>query len=546
MAAMKLFAPSLGLAAVLALGGCSAGKFSQSSQAGSAPKGVFRYPIVTNPTSLDPAVVQDGDTIDVIQQVFEGLVTWGEDSRVEANIAEKWETSTDGRTYTFTLKKGVKFFSGREVTAEDFKWSIERAVRPRPKQADLAKRPLISETAKTYLIDIVGVAEKLAGTAKEVTGVKVVDPYTLAITIDKPRPYFLGKLTYPVAFVVDKDVVPADKEITTAEQMGGCGPFWVEKFVREQLIVLKGNKDYHLGPVPLDSIERPVIKDAATRLNKYKAGEIDLVMLERQDIAGLQNDPVLKDHLKFFDRPAMWYVGMNIAVVPQFKDRRVRRAIAMAIDKEKIVEQFLGGVNAIANGIVPPKVFGYRERTNAIQFNPVEAKKLLAEAGFPDGRGFPEMEITFREQRPDIQIVAEAVANMLKEHLNLTVNTRTMEWRAYLDKHSADKMPFFHMRWGADYLDAENFLSTLLASYGPENHVGYNNPEYDALCRQADTIFDEAQRLELYGRAEDIVLQDAPFVPIYFQRDAELIHPRIQGLRESAFGHLPHRTVQAE
>lgn len=541
---MKLASFAIGLSVLFVLGGCSKGKFSQNVGGESkVPVGVFRYPIVTNPTSLDPAVVQDGDTIDLLQQVYEGLVRWDENSRVAPNLAERWDVSPDGRTYTFYLKKGAKFTSGREVTADDFKWSIERAVRPRPKNVDPANRPLISETAKTYLSDIVGVTEKLAGQADEVSGVSVVDSHTLRITIDKPRPYFLGKLTYIVSFAVDKDKVPADQEIKSAEQMVGTGPFTVSQYVPEQLIVLKKNPNYHGGTVPLESVERPVIKDAATRLNKYKAGEIDLVMLERQDVGALQSDPVLKDHLKFFDRPAIWYVGLNQEVVPQFKDVRVRQAIARAIDKEKIVSAFLGGVNKTAYSIVPPGVFGHRAEAKHLDFNPEEARKLLSDAGFPGGKGFPTLDITFREQRPDIQIVAEAVANMLKENLGLTVNTRTMEWRAYLEKHSANQMPFFHMRWAADYLDAENFLSTLLASYGPENHVGYNNPQYDALCRAADTTYDESKRQELYGQAEDLVLQEAPFVPVYFQRDAELINPRVKGLRESLFGHLPHTTV---
>jgi ABC-type transport system substrate-binding protein len=530
----------------IALLACGPGKFSkEAQQAAGGPKNVFRYPIVTNPTSLDPAVVQDGDTIDLLQQVYEGLVRWDENSRVAPNLAKSWDLSSDGRTYTFHLKEGSKFFSGREVKADDFKWSIERAVRPSPKQIDLTKHPLISTTAKTYLIDIVGVKEKLDGTAKEISGLKVIDDYTLTITIDKPRPYFLGKLTYIVSYAVDKDKVPADREITKAEEMAGTGPFSVEQYLAEQLVVLTKNTAYHGGTVGIDKIERPVIKDAATRLNKYKAGEIDLVMLERQDVPALQSDPEFKSHLQFFDRPSLWYVGLNQSVVPQFKDLRVRQAIAMAIDKEKIVSQYLGGVNKVANGIVPPGVFGYRESSVALPYDPAAARKLLAEAGFPDGKGFPELEITFREQRPDIQIVAEAVASNLNENLNISVKTHTMEWRAYLDKHSANKMPFFHMRWAADYLDAENFLSVLLAGYGPENHVGYANPAYDALCREADTISDESKRLELYGKAEDLVLQDAPFVPVYFQRDAELINPRIKGLRESLFGHLPHTTVTA-
>ncbi len=525
---------------------CGPGKFSKEvQQAAGGPKNIFRYPIVTNPTSLDPAVVQDGDTIDLLHQVYEGLVRWDENSRVAPNLAESWELAKDGRTYTFHLKKGAKFFSGREVKADDFKWSIERAVRPTAKDIDLVKRPLISTTAKTYLIDIVGVQAKLDGTAKEISGLKVIDDYTLTITIDKPRPYFLGKLTYIVSYVVDKEKVPADSEITKADQMAGTGPFSVEQYLAEQLVVLTKNANYHGGTVGIDKIERPVIKDAATRLNKYKAGEIDLVMLERQDVPALQDDDEFKSHLQFFDRPSIWYIGLNQAATPQFKDVRVRRAIAMAIDKDKIVNQYLGGVNKIANGIVPPGVFGHRESSVALPYDPAAAKKLLAEAGFPDGKGFPELEITFREQRPDIQTVAEAVASNLSENLKISVKTHTMEWRSYLDKHSANQMPFFHMRWAADYLDAENFLSVLLASYGPENHVGYANPAYDALCREADTIADEAKRLELYGKAEDIVLQEAPFVPVYFQRDAELINPRIKGLRESLFGHLPHTTVTA-
>ncbi|RYG32902.1 hypothetical protein EON81_19525, partial [bacterium] len=228
-------------------------------------------------------------------------------------------------------------------------------------------------------------------------------------------------------------------------------------------------------------------------------------------------------------------------------DVRVRQAVAEAIDIDNIVDNLLGGVNQKANGIVPPGVLGYRESgQKLLTYNPENARKKLAEAGYPEGKGLPVFEMMFREGRPDIALVAQQVASDLKKNLNMTVNLRTMEWRAYLEKHNKKEMNFFHMRWGADYLDAENFLSTLLASYGNENKLYYANPAYDALCREADTIQDEAKRKELYAKAEDIVLQDAPFVPIYFQRDAELISPRVKGLRESVFGHLPHTTVTLE
>lgn len=525
--------PALLAVLVVSLG-CSGGAFKKDGQSNTS--NVFRYPIVTNPTTLDPGVVQDGDTIDLLQQVYEGLVMWSEDNQPVGNLAESWEVTDEGRSYVFKIKKGVKFHSGRELTADDFKWTFERTTNP----------TFNSSTAKTYLNDIVGVTEKLEGKAKEIEGIQVVDPYTLKITIDKPRPYFLGKLTYIVSYVLDKDVVPADKEIGNVQEMGGTGPFKASQYVPEQIVKLEAFADYHGGAPKLAGIERPVIKDPPTRLNKYKGGELDLVMLERQDVKALQEDPEFKDHLKFFQRPATWYIGLNQLMIPQFKDRRVRRAFAMAIDRKGICDDILGGINAEANGILPPGVLGHRPDAKALPYDPAQAQKLLAEAGFPGGKGFPELEMSFREQRPDIRIVAEAAASQLKKNLGINVQLRTMEWRAYLEQHQANKMPFFHMRWGADYLDPENFLSVLLASYGPEMHVGYNNPQYDALCRSGDTELDPEKRKQLYAQAEDIVVNDAPFIPIYFQRDAELIRPRVKGLRESLFGHLPFTTVSLE
>ncbi len=518
------------LAALFLAFGCGKGDFSQRASAGKG--NIFRYPIVTNPTTLDPGVVQDGDTIDLLQQTFEGLVAWGPDNKVVPILAEKWDIEDGGKTYVFHIRKGVKFSNGREVTAEDFKWTYERNTDPK------LKSPTVE-----YLFDIVGVKEKVAGTAAEISGIKVRDPYTLSITLDQPRAYFLGKLTYLIGAVLPKEVVPTDRRIEKPEEMIGTGPFIVKQYVPEQLIVLEANPTYHEGKPKIDGIERKVVKDPATRLAKYKAGEFDLVMLERQDVDALKQDPKYAPELKPFDRPVIWYIGMNQLVYPQFKDVRVRQAFAMAIDKDKIVNELLGGLNTVAKGIIPPGVIGHRDNPKDLKYNPAEAQKLFAAAGFPGGKGFPEIELYFREARPDIRIVAEAAASQLKQNLGVSVKLRTMEWGAYLDKWNNKEIPFYHMRWGADYLDPENFLSFMLATYGPENKLGYSNPQFDALCRQGDALMDEQARLKAYADAEDVVLQDAPWIPIYFQRDFELIRPNVKGLRESLFGHLPHTTV---
>jgi oligopeptide transport system substrate-binding protein len=511
--------------------GCGQGGFSQ--RAAQSQGNVFRYPIPNRPSTLDPGIVQDGDTIDLIQQVYEGLVTWGEDNEVKPLLAERWDVEDGGRTYVFHLKRGVKFHNGREVTADDFKWSFERNTNPN----------FPSQTAEAYLEDIVGVREKIAGKAREIRGVQVVDPYTLRIQIDEPRPYFLGKLTYIVSAVMPKESAPEDQPISNIEQMVGTGPFRASSYAPDQLVVLEAFDEYHGGRPPVDKIERPILTDAATRLNKYRGGELDLIFLQRQDIEAVQADSNLATHLDYADRPAIFYVGLNSRAYAPFGDRRVRRAFAMAIDRTRIVDEVLGGNVQRADGIVPPGVFGHREAPYPIPYDPEGAAKLLAEAGFADGRGLPPLEMRFRADVRDISLVAEAVQSQLKRNLNVDVDLRPTEWGAYLELDNQGKNGFFHMRWMADYLDAQNFLSHMLATWGPENNIGYRNEEFDRLCREADTSLDRDLRLRNYAEAEQIVLNDAPWIPIYYQRDVALVNPRVQGLRESLFGYLPHTRV---
>ena len=510
---------------------CGKGGFSEKASEGK--QNVFRYP-VESLTKLDPAMVQDGDNIDVLQQVFEGLTTWNEKNEPVPNLAESWDVSKDGMTYTFHLKKGVKFHNGREVKADDFKYTLERVADP----------ALKSPTVLTYLGDIVGVKEMTAGKAKELSGVKVVDEYTLEIKIDKPVPYFLGRLTYPASFVVAKEAAPMGVEITDVKGMVGTGPYKAEKFAPDQAVVLAANKEYRDGAPSIDKIERSQVKDALTRLNKFKSGEFDMTRVERGDIAGIQGDEKLKDQLHLSDRASMYYVGMNLKMKP-FDNKLVRQAFAMAMDRDAICANILGGVNRPARAIVPPGIDAHREDAPALKFDPAKAKQLLAQAGYPDGKGFPAVVMYHRDGQPDVKLVAEALVTQLHENLGIKATTQEIPWGVYLEKHNKHELPLFHMRWSADYLDAENFLSTLLASYGNENKISYANPQFDKLCSTADSLIgDEAKRDQMYHQAEDIALDDAPFVPIYYERYAELISPRVSGLRDSIFGHLPHTKVQ--
>ncbi len=530
------------LAAVAAasLLGCGKGNFSERESEGKS--GTFRYPITSEITTLDPAKVQDGDTIDALQQVFEGLVKWDENSKVVPDIAESWKISPDGKTYTFALRKGVKFHNRRAVSAQDFKYTMEREADPK----------FLSETAPGYMAQIDGFNDRWANKAQEIRGVKVVDDSHLAITTTTPCPYFLGLLTYPNYWVVCKEALDNGKEITSVAQMIGTGPFKADSYQPGQLLVLTANKDYWSGAPKIAKIERPIMKDPITRLNAFRMHELDLTPVGRQDIAGLSSDAQFKDQLHYFPRPALYYIGMNCKTYVPFRDRRVRRAFAMAIDSQKIVDTLLGGDSPeskcdVAKSILPPSVLGYRTNAAYIPFNLTAAKQLLAEAGYPNGKGMPPLTMYHRDGQTDVQRVAEAVSTQLSENLGVECSTKMLPWGEYLDKHNNHQLELFHMRWAADYLDPQDFLSLLLSTTGSENRIDYSNPQYDALCAKADMMVGhDEERLKLYAQAEDIVLQDAPFVPIYFEKDVELISPRVHGLRESVFGHLPHTTVSLE
>lgn len=524
----------VGVAAISIFAGCNnGGGGGFSSRTAAVESNVLRYAIPTNPTTLDPAIVQDGDTIDLLQQMYESLVGWNEKNEVIGLLAESWEVTPDAKVFTFKLRPGAKFQNGREVEAADFKWSIERACNP----------AMASTTCTAYLGDVVGVQEVADGKSSEVSGIEVLDKGTIRFTLKQPAPYFLGKLTYLVSAALPKESVPADRQINKAEEAVGTGPYKLTKYEDKQLAILEPNVDYWGGKPILTRIERPVMIDADLRLTKFRNGELDILLMQRQDLAGVESDEKLKSMIGYQDRAAVYYIGMNQIKYGPFKDKRVRQAFTMAIDREKITKELLGGVYPAAETIVPPGIPGHRDQGKGFSYNVAEAKKLLAEAGYADGKNMPALDIAFQQGKPDIKTVAEAVAGMIKNNLGVEVRAQPMEWGKYLDEYNKKNQVFYHMRWSADFYDMQNFLSHMLTTNGPENKFGYSNPEYDRLCLAADTTVEMEKRIPLYQQAEDIVLQDAAWIPIYFQRDVVLVSPQVKGLRVGLGGYLPHTTT---
>jgi len=520
-------------AASLALAGCGGKSWKPAYKV--TGKNVFRYALQSRPTTLDPATVEDGDTIDMLMQVYEGLVQWSERNETVPNVAERWEISDDGRVYTFHLKPNVLFHKPfeRKVTAGDFVYSVTRALLPATKSA----------TSMNYLNDIVGAKDVFDGKATTLRGVEALDDLTLRITIDKRKPYFLGKLTYPTAYFVCREAIEKNGGRFDEKSMIGTGPFALAEFRPGYSVLLAANPAYHGGKPVLDGLERPILPDSNSRQTRYESGGTDITDIQRADLSRLQQDPVLSKQIREFARANIWYLALNQQAFAPFKDRRVRQAFAHAIDRDAVIKLALKGTAARATGIVPPGVPGHDPVLRGLPYDPVLARKLLADAGYPGAKGFPQLTISFRQGYKYIEDSVIAIRSDLKRNLGIECDVQQVEWAQFLTQRTNGTMPCYHLRWAADYLDPQDFLSLMLRTGSPENTIGYSSPEFDRLCDRADVEPDRTKRMKLYAQAQKIAVEDAPWVVLFHLRDVELHKPYVKGLRDSLMGHLPHVTT---
>ena len=531
--ARRFLAPLL-LAVLLALTGC--GHHSGTSSAGDG--NVLRVAMVTAPVTFDPAMCQDVETNQMLQQSYEGLVQYGPANTVVPCLAEKWDISKDGLTYTFHLRPAA-FQNGMPVTAEDVAYGLRRALDPK----------LSSPVAAQYLGDIVGALDVFNGKATVLKGVKVLDPKTLAITITKPKAYWIDTLTYPTGWVVCKAIAVKDgtNPMTEADAEAGAasGAFHITGFLKDQEVDMDAFMGYWGGAPKIAGQVQRILLDPTTRHAEFADGQIDIMRgLQVGDLDSDRKDPKLKDQIKIWPRAGINYLGLNETAYPPFKDPRVRQAFAYATDKKKIVDVVTEGVYPAAPDLLPQGIPGGDPNYKGIPYDPEKAKSLLAAAGFPGGRGLPPLEIYGNEKNPLSEKTVDVLRQMYSQTLGVTVNVRQMELGsmiAAINKNTS--VPCFVLGWYADYLDPQDFYSLLLSSQSPENHTGYHNPAFDALCTRADTERNPATRTALYRKAAQIAGAAPDRIPLYYAVDPELVSPRVQGLDDCLMGHLPYKRV---
>ena len=482
---------------------------------------------------MDPALVTEGGTGDVLQNIFEGLVGFDENNRIRPVLAEEWDISPDGRIYTFRLK-AAKFHNGRALTAEDVRYSLERALLPATR----------SNSALNYLGEIDGADELANGKRKRLEGVEALSDREVRIRLRRARGHFLGALAYPTGFIVCREAIEKNGGALDEKAAIGTGPFKLEEYRRRSKLTLTAFSDYHGGKPALDRIERPIVLDAQTRHLMYENDEIDLTAISASDYLRDQKEPRLKSELHRFPLASVVYLCLHPRLQPAFADIRVRRAFAAALDKDEIIRVASHGLWTRADALLPPGLPGSNQSMPKIEYNPAAARKLLADAGYPNGRGFPALTLVFSQGVPERSAMAQVVRQTLRRNLGISVSLQEREAATFISDRRDEKMPFYIGVWDSDYLDPQNTLSTLLRSGVPLNDFGYRNPRFDALVDRADAESGQSKRVALYQDAEKIAMDDLALLPIYFGNTRLIIKPRVKDLKINLMGFLPHYSTR--
>jgi oligopeptide transport system substrate-binding protein len=509
---------------------------------GGGSAGEFRL-FGLDPITLDPARATDAASATYIVEIFGGLVTIDPKLNIVPDIAKELPTRENGGivsnpdgtvSYTFHLRDDVVFHNtSRLVTAGDFKYSMERALDPHT----------ASTVAETFLGDIVGAKDMARGRADAVKGIEVVDDFTLKLTIDAPKPYFLAKLTYLTAFVVDRQQIEANPR-NWSRKPNGTGPYKMREWSLGEQITLEANDRYHLGKPSVKTVT--FLLAGGSVLTMYENNEIDVAGVSVTDIDRVQ-DPTSNLHGEYVtgDTMSISYIGFSTQTEP-FNDPKVRQAFAHAIDREKIAKVVLKAMLPVAQGVMMPGLPGYNPQSKALAFDPELARQLLKESKYGGPDGLPTVTLTEAGGGANVGFDTQAMVEMWKQNLGVDVQIEQTETATFYDDLDAGRLQMWAMGWIMDYPDPENILDVHFYSQSRPNQTRYSNPALDALLEQARTEQDVNRRLSLYQQAEQIVIEDAVWVPLYNGRDHALVKPYVKGFDfpPMVIPHLRYVTIE--
>ncbi len=469
-----------------------------------------------DPVTMDPHLAGDSGSAEFIVEIFSGLLTISPELNIELDLAESFEVSDDGLVYTFTLRDDINFHQGRRVTAEDVRWSLERA----------ASRELASPTALAYLGDIIGVRERFYEGAETITGIEVIDDRTIQFTIDEPKPYFIAKLTYPTAFIVDRQQIEANPRGWT-RRPNGTGPYRLQEWRLGQRIVLQANARYHLGAPLLEEVLYEL--SGGSTLTRFENGELDVSSIGVNDIDRARDpESDLGPLYQVFPQFTISYLALNTNV-PPFDDVNVRRALGFSINRTLIAEVTFNNMLAPATGILMPQLPGYTPGDKTFSFDPDEARRLLAASKYGSAENLPEIVLTEVGGGAEGRIDTQAFIQQWREELGIDVRIEQTDFATILARQDEGSLQMFNAGWIMDYPDPEDILDLKFHSGSALNDVNYGNADVDAILEEARVEQDPGRRLELYQQAELLIIEDAAWLPLYFSQSHVVINEDVEG-----------------
>lgn len=476
------------------------GKNTEAEGSGSSGEKTLVFGRGADSIQLDPSKVTDGESLNVTIQIYDTLVKYNpEDTEVQPSLATEWNVSDDGKKWTFKLRDDVKFHDGTDFTAEDVVYNFERW----QTGAEFIYYGYMFGATEDNLK---GIVDKV-----EATG-----DYEVTFTLSEPNAPFLNTVAMSAFGIASPEAIEKYGEDYSKHPVG-TGPFVFEEWVPDDQITLKKNEDYFGEVAKLDKVVFKTIPDNGARFMELQSGTIDVMNgLNPQDIQTVEGD----DNLQIIRRPSMnvAYMAMNTDKEGPMADKKVRQAINMAVDKEQLITLF-EGVGKAAKNPIPPSLWGYNDDVEDYKYDPDKAKALLAEAGYADG--FDVSLYIFsnpRDYMPQPKVTAQAIQEMLKK-VNINVKIVESDWDTHLEATENGKHDMAFLGWTGDNGDPDNFLYVLLdkdnAKMGSAGNIAfYKSDELHDLLKQAQVEMDQEKRSDLYKKAQELVHEDAPWLPI--------------------------------
>ena len=526
----RLLAALLLAAALLALAGCGGG----SSADGEA--GVLRRGTASEPPSLDPHVAIGNSASTIVNDLFMGLATRNREGRTVPGIAESYEVSADGLTWRFRLRPGLRWSDGTPMTAEDVVWSFRRLMQP--------------ETGARYAANLYVIRNGRAvnrGAPPETLGVRAPDPQTVEFTLERPVPYFLRVLNSNATVPVPRHVIEREgRNWTRPGVMVSNGAFRLAEWVPNTRIVLDKNENFHEADrVALNRVVYFPTDDTASLVRRFRSGEVDIVLNFPPDQAEFL-EKTYPGQVKAVSNYGLYYYMFNTGR-PPFNDVRVRRALALAVDRDAIVQRILKGDSEPAWTLVPSDISGYRRLPPPDAARPfaerqAEARRLLAEAGFGPARPLT-FELTYDTKEESRQI-ALAVTDMWKA-VGVEPKLVATDFRGVTNSARSGRYDMIRYQWFAPYDDPSTFFA-LVRSGSPTNLSGYGNPEAERLVAAADGLADPEERMRRLAEAERAIMADWPLLPLYFTSARRLVAGRVEGWVDAPGGNVASRFLSVK